>query len=131
MQGKPLALAFYDDGEVKIRLGNGVYPITSVKVSRGRWIVEYPLGGKMHTSTNILGKPISVPEKLTLAEDVSDVKDDQGKIIKLKERIFMSGYYVETLNNVEVRTLMKGFCLKYISAMIVVTIESRTAVTLV
>ncbi|MEM2941290.1 MAG: hypothetical protein QW304_07075 [Thermoproteota archaeon] len=100
MQGKPLTLAFYDDGEVKIRLGDDVYSITSIKVNRGRWIIEYPLGGKMHTSTSILGKPISVPERLTLAEDVSDVKDDQGETIKLKERIFMSGYYVETLNKV-------------------------------
>ncbi len=114
MQGKPLALAFYDDGVVKIRLGDCVYPIASVKVSMGRWIVEYPLDGKMHTSTNIVGKPINVPEKLMLAEDVGNVEDRQGEVIKLKERIFLSGYYVETLDgvgneNIKERLLLKVY----------------------
>ncbi|MEM3648708.1 MAG: hypothetical protein QW506_06050, partial [Thermoproteota archaeon] len=112
MQGKSLTLAFYDDGEVKIRLGDDVYPIISFKVSRGRWIVEYPLGGKMHTSMNIVGKPINVPEKLILAEDVNNVKDEQGKVIKLKERIFMSGYYVEILEGVGDKDVKKRLLLK-------------------
>lgn len=112
MQGKPLALAFYDDRGVKIRLGDDVYSIASIKVSRGRWIVEYPLGGKMHTSTNIVGKPINVPEKLILAEDVSSVGDRQGEVIKLKEKIFMSGYYVETLDDVGNENTERSLLLK-------------------
>ncbi|MEM2057819.1 MAG: hypothetical protein QXO76_06180, partial [Thermoproteota archaeon] len=112
MQGKPLTLAFYDDGELKIRLGDDVYPIISFKVSGGRWIVEYPLGGKMHISTSIVGRPINVPEKLMLAEDVSSVRDRQGEIVKLKEKIFMSGYYVDTLDNVGNENIKERLLLK-------------------
>ena len=96
--GEPIIFTFYEDGRVYVHKPIA-HPISSIKVYKGRWIIEYRMGNDINVFTCIVGRDIIVPQRLEIADDVSNVEGHQD--IGLKERIFLSGYYVQGLEKVD------------------------------
>ncbi len=89
-----LILTFYEGGRVKYRDRF----ITDIEVYRGRWTIKYMTTQGMVTPMFIVGKYITVPQELKMADDVRGVTG--LKTLSLKERIFKSGYYLYGLEKV-------------------------------